>query len=179
MGFVEAIKSVFNKYATFSGRARRSEYWYFQLFVFLVSIPLVAGILMYNNLLWVAIVLFIALLALLIPTWAVTVRRFHDIGQSGWWLIVMEIPIITFLTSTYYSYVTLENHSQGMCECMIDDYRQLFDILFLVSSISFILSIIASTWRFIWLVLDSKPGENNYGPNPKEAHSQNNTTNID
>ena len=89
MSFGEAIKVCFQKYATFSGRARRSEYWYFYLFTFLVSlvldcIPLLGAL------------SFVWWLAQLIPSLAVTVRRFHDIGKSGWNYLFFAIPELLF-----------------------------------------------------------------------------------
>jgi uncharacterized membrane protein YhaH (DUF805 family) len=88
MGFGEAIRSGFNNYVGFSGRAPRSEYWYWTLFVILVSI--VTGILD------VAIFPFqhlsplntIANIILLLPGIAVGVRRLHDMDHTGWWLLI-------------------------------------------------------------------------------------------
>ena len=91
MSFGQAVSSVFSKYATFSGRARRSEYWYWALFTFILLA--VAGGL--DNVLkttlsgqqfgWFYIV---AALAIAIPTIAVTVRRLHDTDRSGWWYLL-------------------------------------------------------------------------------------------
>ena len=80
VSFGEAIKTCFSKYATFSGRASRSEYWFFFLFSFLLS--------------FIPIVNFIAGLALLIPSLAVAVRRLHDIGKSGWWYLICLVPFV-------------------------------------------------------------------------------------
>ena len=91
MTFAEAIRSVLSQYVGFSGRARRSEYWYFFLFNLIVSIvariidaaagsyPVISGI---------------VALALLLPGLAVGVRRLHDTGRSGWWLLLAIIPLI-------------------------------------------------------------------------------------
>jgi uncharacterized membrane protein YhaH (DUF805 family) len=80
MGFFAAIKSVMSQYAGFSGRARRSEYWYWVLF----------------TLLWCWIPLLNILLALIffIPGLAVAVRRLHDTGRTGWWLLISLVPVI-------------------------------------------------------------------------------------
>lgn len=88
---------VLKQYADFNGRARRTEYWMFALFNFIFSI--VAIIL--DNILGTAIedvgyglFYFLYALAVLIPSLAVAVRRLHDIGKSGWMILISLIPII-------------------------------------------------------------------------------------
>jgi uncharacterized membrane protein YhaH (DUF805 family) len=79
MTFGQSIKTCFSKYVTFSGRATRSEYWWFALLCFIVGcIPLV-------NLLG---------LLLFLPSVAVAVRRLHDVGKSGWNLLWAIIPLL-------------------------------------------------------------------------------------
>ncbi len=90
MGFGEAVGSCFSNYATFTGRAPRSEYWYFVLFQALAN--LVVGIIAAragSNLLGGLVEL-----ALFMPALAVGVRRLHDIDRSGWWLLIGVIPLI-------------------------------------------------------------------------------------
>ena len=91
MSFTEAIKSVFSQYAGFSGRARRSEYWYFVLFNFIVSFVL--GLLGQAASIF-SILSGIVSLALLVPGLAVAIRRLHDIGKSGWYLLFVLIPLV-------------------------------------------------------------------------------------
>ena len=88
------------KYAVFSGRSRRSEYWFFVLFYFLFCIALtivdmVAGTMSETG----EIGLFSSLfaLAMFIPSLAVGVRRLHDIGKSGWWLLIGIIPLVGWI----------------------------------------------------------------------------------
>lgn len=85
--FGEAISVCFNKYATFSGRASRSEYWYFFLFCFLLGL---ATSIVDNVILGVGAELSpinsLTALALFLPSLAVTVRRLHDRNRSGWWI---------------------------------------------------------------------------------------------
>ncbi len=88
MGFGEAVSSGLSKYATFSGRARRSEYWFFALFNFLVGVA--AGIL--DAVIGITLLYPLAALALLLPGLAVAVRRLHDTGRSGWWLLIALVP---------------------------------------------------------------------------------------
>jgi uncharacterized membrane protein YhaH (DUF805 family) len=111
-----------NKYAMFNGRARRKEYWFFVLFNILASIALgiVDGITgTFNNEMGVGLLGGIYWLAVLIPAIAVAVRRLHDTGRTGWWLLLCLIPVIGGLV------------------------------------------------LLIFMVFDSEPGDNQYGPNPK------------
>ncbi|MBN3792595.1 DUF805 domain-containing protein [Burkholderia sp. Ac-20353] len=98
MNFTEAVRSVFNQYATFEGRARRAEYWYFALLTSLVSIAcqVIAAVARDASAvaLLLAIVALLASLALLLPSLAVSVRRLHDTGRSGWFLLIAFIPLI-------------------------------------------------------------------------------------
>lgn len=80
-GFGEAISTCLNKYATFSGRASRSEYWYFYLFCTLIGI---VG--SFFELAGAPAVSALISLGLVLPSLAATVRRLHDMGRSGWWL---------------------------------------------------------------------------------------------
>jgi uncharacterized membrane protein YhaH (DUF805 family) len=75
---------VLHNYATFSGRARRSEYWYF--FLFNVIIAFVLGFV--GGLMGTTVLSNIYTLAVLIPGIAVGVRRMHDVGKSGWFLLI-------------------------------------------------------------------------------------------
>jgi len=94
LGFVEAVKRcVVEKYCNFEGRARRSEYWWFALANSIVSYlaNLIGGLISPT----VALVLCaIVGLALLLPGLGAGVRRLHDIGKSGWMLLIALIPIV-------------------------------------------------------------------------------------
>lgn len=118
MNMIEAVKSVFTQYVGFSGRARRSEYWWFYL-----ANLIVGGILsqLGKNISAFGVLSGLYSLAVLLPALAVAVRRLHDIGKSGWWILLNLIPVV----------------------------GQIIII--------------------IWMCKDSMPGENLYGPNPKEV----------
>ena len=112
---------VLKKYAVFSGRARRKEYWMFALFNFIFFIVTI----ILDNILGTAIedvgyglFYFLYAFAVLIPGLAVSVRRLHDVGKSGWMILILLIPIIGVI------------------------------------------------WLLVLMAVNSKPGENQYGPNP-------------
>lgn len=91
--FLTALK----KYATFSGRAQRAEYWYFFLFYILIFIGLsiIDGITgSFSGETGMGFLGGLMSLALLVPSIAVGVRRLHDTGRSGWWLLIAFIPLI-------------------------------------------------------------------------------------
>ena len=88
MDFQTAVKTCFNKYADFSGRAKRSEFWWFFLFCFVISLLLEA---LNSYVSWTFS------LATLLPSLAVGARRLHDIGKSGWWQLIWLIPVIGWI----------------------------------------------------------------------------------
>ncbi|MEZ4714371.1 MAG: DUF805 domain-containing protein [Caldilineaceae bacterium] len=96
---------VLKKYAVFSGRARRAEYWYFVLFNVIVSIVLavIDIILGTGGDTGVGILGALYSLAVMLPGLGVSVRRLHDIGRSGWWLLLGIIPIIGGLILLYWA----------------------------------------------------------------------------
>lgn len=88
---------VLRKYAVFSGRARRREYWFFVLFNFIISLVFVALDFLFGTIdlqAGVGLLSGLYALAVLIPGLAVSVRRLHDTGRSGWWLLIALVPII-------------------------------------------------------------------------------------
>lgn len=117
MTFTQAVQSVFAQYATFSGRARRSEFWFFALFNYVVGGVL--GVLG-RYLTLFSILSSLYALAVFIPGLAVVWRRLHDIGKGGGWYFIFLVPLVGWIL------------------------------------------------LLIWLCRDSQPGDNAYGPNPKE-----------
>ena len=88
---------VLRHYADFSGRAQRAEFWYFILFNMIISIILgvVDGMIgTFDPQTGYGLLSGIYSLAVFIPTVAVTTRRLHDIGKSGWWQLIALIPLI-------------------------------------------------------------------------------------
>jgi uncharacterized membrane protein YhaH (DUF805 family) len=112
---------VLKKYAEFSGRARRKEYWMFVLFNLIIVFVLgfIDGVLGLTTEGGMGILGGLYSLAVLLPSIAVGVRRLHDTGRSGWWLLIAFVPFIGAIV------------------------------------------------LIVFFVLDSQPGGNEYGPNPK------------
>ncbi len=99
MKFGEAISSAFSNYANFKGRTRRSGYWFFYLFYVIV---ILAATILDTLLFGVSASGFgplytVSLLALVIPTLAVSVRRMHDVDKSGWFILVPIYNLILLL----------------------------------------------------------------------------------
>jgi uncharacterized membrane protein YhaH (DUF805 family) len=88
--------AVLKKYAVFSGRARRKEYWMFVLFnvIFSFAAIILDLVLFSKNNSQTRIFSTLYSLAVLVPSIAVGVRRLHDIGKSGWWFFISLIPLI-------------------------------------------------------------------------------------
>ncbi len=112
---------VLKKYTVFTGRAQRAEYWYFVLFNLIIIFVLgfIDGLLGTGGA-YGGVLGGIYMLAVLLPSIAVGIRRLHDTDRSGWWLLLGLIPL-------------------------------------------------AGLVLLVFFVLDSTPGENQYGPNPKGA----------
>ncbi len=97
MNLGQAIQSGFQKYANGSGRASRSEYWYWLLFSTLIQVAadLVTGA---QSMLSIVVTL-----ALLLPSVAVGIRRLHDIDRLGWFMLLWLIPIIGWIVLIYWA----------------------------------------------------------------------------
>jgi uncharacterized membrane protein YhaH (DUF805 family) len=96
MSFMDSIENVIRNFVNFNDRASRSEYWWFQLFFFVALatadfIDVMMGDLAEVSFNWFGTVAF---LGLIIPNLAVTVRRLHDLGYSGWFILLVFIPCL-------------------------------------------------------------------------------------
>src|SRR3569833_3502192 len=166
MGFGEAIRSVFSKYVTFSGRARRAEYWYFYLFSILVG--MVAGVI--DTVLVTSTgmgeafrgsggpVAAICQLALILPSLAVTVRRLHDTNHSGWLLLgfiaYAIVAVIVFVVGLGAGLAGGQSHPEAGGVTMI------LGIVLLLGIFGF------GIYIFVLMVSSGTPGELRYGADP-------------
>ena len=180
MGFLEAIKTCLKKYADFKGRARRSEFWWFALFCFIVY--LATSFVMGYLSVWLAdfvdmeptqlaiVLVTLIMLAFVIPFFAALTRRLHDTGRSGWW------PLIFFLCGIAY-YVCyfrimwplmdkLATDPFGAATAMTEAIME-SPAMATIMSVSGMAVFVMIILHLIFAVLDSKWGENKYGPSPK------------
>jgi uncharacterized membrane protein YhaH (DUF805 family) len=97
MGFIESIQTVYSKYVSFSGRASRSEYWWFQLFYFIVVIGISFASYAASADGGTSFVLLIWEIGNILPLIAVQVRRLHDTDRSGWWCLLALIPLVGWI----------------------------------------------------------------------------------
>lgn len=175
MGFVEAVKTCFSKAFTFTGRARRSEYWYWVLFTSLVSIPFSIFFELVPEGSWTLIPIFMVYgiwyVFNMIASFAVAVRRLHDIGRSGWWYgglmifsFVWAMVMITWLVIV--PYTTFAEGDATVATDSLATYAPFIPwvIVLLVTLLPFtVYGIVLLVWYFT----DSTPGPNKYGENPK------------
>ncbi len=136
MTFTESVKTCFNKYIDFSGRASRSEFWWFFLFTFIVRV--ITG--------WIPFVGFVIALALLLPSLSVTARRLHDTNRTGWWML---LPIGLGLA--------------GIIAGIILVVIGLFPIGVALAILGPVLGFVG---LLTFLIQPSDPYDNQYGPNP-------------
>ncbi len=165
---VTAIKTCFKKYFDFKGRARRSEFWWFMLFLVVVS-----SVLTFLSGLVPAISYLSALfsLAVLIPELSALTRRLHDTGRSGWWVALIALFVLGFYGT--FGYILGPNLAMmgdidplGMAELVagaIQGAPAAATVMACCSLGTLLLSIII----LIFAILDSKWNANKYGPSPK------------
>jgi uncharacterized membrane protein YhaH (DUF805 family) len=147
---VDWAKRPIEKYADFSGRAPRAEYWWYFLAVIVAS--LIAQII--DSMLGLALfgpygpLLILLSLGLLVPGLAVTVRRLHDTGRSGWWILIALIPY--FLVGVMMGMAAASGSMAGLAGV------GLFAIVALAGAIALL----------VFMILPGIPGDNRFGPDP-------------
>jgi uncharacterized membrane protein YhaH (DUF805 family) len=98
MNFEQAIRSGFKNYIGFTGRATRSEFWYWTLFA--VVVQLLVDLVTADKL---EVVSALVSLALFLPSLSVSIRRLHDIDKSGWWFLLWFVPIVGWIVMIYWA----------------------------------------------------------------------------
>lgn len=96
MSMIESVTTCLKKYADFSGRASRSEYWYFWLLYFIVDVASRVSV----HMIPLYLLFVLVELALIIPLLAVSARRLHDTNRSAWWMLLPVVNIVFYCQAT-------------------------------------------------------------------------------
>ena len=188
MGFWESVRTCFRKYFDFKGRARRSEYWWYCLFsvvacliwalfgTLLLALPVGMAVQHVSGnetagLTTMIIILCIPLLFLVLPSISVQVRRLHDTGRSGWWMvasIILEI-VAAALPFTLFG-------SDAIDFDFMEEFSRSFELSTAAGVADVVLTIATNAMSIILIVFsifDSHKTENKYGPSPKYQQETN------
>ena len=140
VSFGEAFKRFWKNYANFSGRATRSEYWWWFLANFLITSA--AALIPFLNIVWG--------LATLVPSFALGFRRMHDVGRSGAWIFA---PVAGFVLLGIGSAAAAAREAGAAAQILV--------VLGVLVSVGF------GIFVFVCTLLDSRPGKNEYGQSEK------------
>jgi uncharacterized membrane protein YhaH (DUF805 family) len=156
-------KVVFENYANFKGRARRSEYWYFILCNLLITIVLaildgILGLKIGNSSSGVLGTIYG--LAVFIPGLAVAVRRLHDIGKSGWLLLIFYIAMAIAAGIMIFSVMSVILGGGDMASIIGTLGVGFFGPLLVV--------LVLAIWLIVLYCIEGNQGANKYGPDPKQ-----------
>lgn len=163
------------RYADFSGRSRRTEYWMWVLFQFLIGAAVMVimfafvgsailsgdvGSAMAMGGIALIIYFLYALWSLvcLIPGLAVTVRRLHDTDRSGWWIMILFGPYLLMIVGTFMTASSVGSGGDGMMGAML-------------SMIAGLCVLVGGLVLLVFMVLEGTKGPNRFGPDPKGADS--------
>jgi len=155
--FSEAIGKAFVNYVKFSGRATRAEYWWFvlltQIIGFISVIP-IAG--------W--LISLVGWIVVFIPSISISVRRLHDIGRSGWWLLVWvmtTLPWIIWIVGFITAIGTFEESGK-------DDIWPILTPWLIWAGILTLVNVGVCIWWVVWFVKKGDKGPNRFGPDPRQ-----------
>ena len=181
--FPNAVKTCLRKYGDFSGRATRAEYWWWSLAVLIGSVIFSAvdrSIASFSGPGWdYTPFATIFSLAIILPELAVTARRLHDIGKSGWWQLVwyaaLPVAFITFVIGVILAIVL--GSPEGSWEFEGLDWKA-NDIslsaagglaLLLGVGIAFLIGLGVFIWWLVWMISQGQTGSNRHGPDPRAS----------
>ena len=165
LGFGEALKQAMDKLTQFSGRSRRSEFWWCMLAVIIANVVL-------------SFIPFIGSIGSLLLSLAViplTFRRLHDTGRSGWWCGIGVIGTIIGYGVIAYNLVDVIGSDMLMeiAKGEVSDPTEIADTItnssagFLPMTISYLIGMAYNIMMIVFMCLDSQVGTNKYGPSPK------------
>ena len=182
MTFWQAVRTCFRKYFDFKGRARRSEYWWYCLFcvvacliwalfgtlLFALPVGMAVEHISGNETAGIAtmmVILILPMLFLVIPSFAVQVRRLHDTGRSGWWVLVSVILEVVAGALPFILFGTAAADFE-----FFEEYKRAFEVSSTagIADVSLnVVSEVVSIILIVFSIFDSQKTENQYGPSPK------------
>lgn len=180
MPFWTAVKTCWHKYFDFTGRARRSEYWWFVLFVTIVgtvwSLLCVFGFIGFlmssdfddtsiltSSYYWVfLLVLGVPLLLFVIPQYSAMTRRLHDTGHSGWWVVAMIILGLCYYAAYMIMFIPYLT-SMDVEDLATNNLPVMLPVMAVICLAALVLGIVI----LVYAITDSHREENKYGPSPK------------
>lgn len=172
MSPVESVVTCLKKIFNFKGRARRSEFWWYILFYFVVS---TAFSWLGNFSPVLSIIGSVCSLLLFIPQFSAVTRRMHDTNHSGWWILAIFVLFLIYLISIAVMLAPLGNDmfeitdKMEMVEAMVDAV-QTKPGLAAMMSLSSLVSTILLIVTLVFAIKDSDWKENKYGPSPKYSN---------
>lgn len=167
-GFIESVKLFFTQFATFTGRSRRSEFWYVYLFQVLLSLvfSLVGATQLY----------YLVSIVLIVPTFALQCRRLHDIGKSGQLIWLQVLSTVLFYVCLFYLIVYMIYNvpevltvyrEQGIDVSVFQSFYPILNIPGSVILIFFLAAVAIWIMFLVFNCTDSNKGTNKYGPSQK------------
>jgi uncharacterized membrane protein YhaH (DUF805 family) len=148
------------KYAVFSGRAPRAEYWWFYLGTLVVSIPLSIIDELVGKVGTISPLSSLFSLVTFIPWLAVTVRRLHDTNRSGWWLLVLTLPIMVVVAAAVAILGT--SFTPGGSGA----FAGASGSALIVMAVAVVAMLVAGIAMLVFMVTAGTEGPNDYGPDP-------------
>ena len=176
---IAAVKSGFRQYVRFRGRATQPEFWWWMLFIVIASIVLDVIDRMIDRMVGIeelGVLSTLFGLATLLPSLAVTSRRLHDIGKSGWWqlawyaasalawgiAVVILFIGLAFAFAAVGDWILTVGTGGDLSEIIL---AVLPALLAFIAAAAITLGVVI--WAIIWLARQGEPGENRYGPDPR------------
>ena len=165
---IAAVKAGFRNYAAFGGRATRAEYWWWMLFI-TVGGPVLDSVLLTLTVLFekaagLAGFAYLFALATLLPTLAITSRRLHDIGKSGWWQLAWHTAwALTWMIAALVFLIAFIAYN-----VYLPPFLPAAAVTFLPA---LAVSLCVVIWAIIWLAKPGQPGANDFGPPPRATNN--------
>ena len=153
INFKDALTTCIEKYATFSGRATRAEFWYFTLAIGLINIvtSMVGGLLVaITDVQAFSIFRWLSQLVFIVPSVSVSVRRMHDINKSGWYVLICWVGLVLLLLGLSFGKASTASHPNGFLSAI--------GVLMLLISAGLVI------WQIVLYCTRGTQGTNQYGP---------------